>query len=171
MGNDTMGGSGIFAVTAYLHVADVDRSIAFYELLGLVADTVYREGGEEQEGNGSEGASAGGPAFWASMHGRVKGARVEGSRLMLARASGPIDPGVQAALLYMYSQDVRSLAETLRARGVPSLGRFMECAVGQAAGIHDYRAVYDVTQPHYMPAGELRVHDPDGYVVLIGQLQ
>jgi hypothetical protein len=27
-----------------------------------------------------------------------------------------------------------------------------------------------MTTPHYMPGGEIRVHDPDGYVLLIGQL-
>ena len=28
----------------------------------------------------------------------------------------------------------------------------------------------DITHPFYMPAGELRVLDPDGYVVLVGRL-
>ena len=30
--------------------------------------------------------------------------------------------------------------------------------------------VGDITHPFYMPAGELRVIDPDGYVVLVGRL-
>jgi hypothetical protein len=32
------------------------------------------------------------------------------------------------------------------------------------------QAVGAVTYPFYMPAGELRVEDPDGYVLLAGQL-
>jgi hypothetical protein len=30
--------------------------------------------------------------------------------------------------------------------------------------------VGEIEHPSYMPAGELRVLDPDGYVVLVGQL-
>jgi len=29
--------------------------------------------------------------------------------------------------------------------------------------------VFEVTRPHYMPEGEVRVVDPDGYGLLIGQ--
>jgi hypothetical protein len=30
--------------------------------------------------------------------------------------------------------------------------------------------VFEPTYPFYMPAGEVRVHDPDGYVLLVGQI-
>lgn len=70
------------------------------------------------------------------------------ARLMLATASGPIDAGNQAVLFYCWAQDVVGLRDELAAAGVP---------------------VGDVTHPFYMPAGEFRVQDPDGYVVLVGQ--
>ena len=71
------------------------------------------------------------------------------ARLMLAQASGSIDAGVQAVLFYCWTRDVNGLHDELAAVGVD---------------------VRDVTHPSYMPAGELRVEDPDGYVVLVGQL-
>jgi hypothetical protein len=32
------------------------------------------------------------------------------------------------------------------------------------------RTVFAISHPSHMPAGELRIADPDGYVILIGQL-
>jgi hypothetical protein len=54
----------------------------------------------------------------------------------------------QAVLFYFYSPDLSALREHLLASGV------------QVSGI---------TYPEYMPKGEIRVEDPDGYVLLIGQ--
>ena len=34
----------------------------------------------------------------------------------------------------------------------------------------DRLAIFSLTRPFYMPNGEVRVHDPDGYCLLIGQL-
>jgi hypothetical protein len=31
-------------------------------------------------------------------------------------------------------------------------------------------AVFEIVPRFYMPAGELRIHDPDGYCLLVGQL-
>ena len=70
-------------------------------------------------------------------------------KLMLALADGPIDAGNQAVLFYCWTSDVQSLHDELAAAGVE---------------------VGPVTHPFYMPAGELRVEDPDGYVLLVGQL-
>jgi catechol 2,3-dioxygenase-like lactoylglutathione lyase family enzyme len=72
------------------------------------------------------------------------------ARLMLALASGPIDAGSQAVLFYCWTPDVAGLHDELAAAGV---------------------TVGDVTYPFYMPAGEFRVEDPDGYVLLVGQLE
>lgn len=72
-----------------------------------------------------------------------------GARLMLALASGPIDAGSQAVLFYCWAPDVNALRDKLATAGVK---------------------VGDVTHPFYMPAGEFRVEDPDGYVLLVGQL-
>jgi catechol 2,3-dioxygenase-like lactoylglutathione lyase family enzyme len=71
------------------------------------------------------------------------------AKLMLALADGPIDAGGQAVLFYCWTRDVRALHDELTAAGLE---------------------VGPVTHPFYMPAGELRVEDPDGYVVLVGQL-
>src|SRR6266568_4835847 len=82
--------------TPMLHVADVARSIHFYELLGFeLIDT--------------EGA-AGCPG-WARMH-------CEGGALMFLLAEEPVDVSAQSILLAMYTPDLRSLREHLLANGV-----------------------------------------------------
>ncbi|MEZ0228385.1 MAG: VOC family protein [Planctomycetota bacterium] len=68
--------------------------------------------------------------------------------LMLSRASDPVDPKAQAVLFYTYTIDVAETQKELRARGVK---------------------VGEMNHPFYMPKGEVRVEDPDGYVILIGQ--
>lgn len=68
--------------------------------------------------------------------------------LMLTRASAPVIPSQQAILFYLYSPDLIVLREHLLAAGVK---------------------VSPLTYPEYMPKGEIRVEDPDGYVLLIGQ--
>jgi hypothetical protein len=67
---------------------------------------------------------------------------------MFARASEPVIPSQQAVLFYLYSPDLIALREHLLASGVN---------------------VSPITYPEYMPKGEIRVEDPDGYVLLIGQ--
>jgi catechol 2,3-dioxygenase-like lactoylglutathione lyase family enzyme len=68
--------------------------------------------------------------------------------LMVTRASEPVIPSQQAVLFYLYSPDLIALREHLLASGVK---------------------VSPITYPEYMPKGEIRVEDPDGYVLLIGQ--
>ena len=75
--------------------------------------------------------------------------RIPGARLMLALADEPVDPQQQAVLFYCWTPDVRALQSELRAGGVE-------------AG--------EIEHPFYMPAGEIRVVDPDGYTLLVGQL-
>jgi catechol 2,3-dioxygenase-like lactoylglutathione lyase family enzyme len=123
------------------HVADVEASVAFYGLLGFTPRNVLRD--------------ADGKAYWAMT--------ASGSaEIMFARASGPIDAGVQAVLFYMYSPDLRGLRAHLLASGL------RDGAATDPGG--DRRVTFPITHPPYMPAGELRIHDPDGYVVLVGQL-
>jgi hypothetical protein len=133
----------ITALCPYLHVADVDASLTFYALLGLHSSDAMR---------GPDGR-----AFWAS-------ASCDGARVMFARASGKVDASVQAALLYLYSPDVRALRVRLLAAGLNDGGTF----AGETGVIH-LSTVYQVSTPFYMPAGELRLSDPDGYCLLIGQ--
>ncbi len=72
----------------------------------------------------------------------------EQADLMFARASDPVIPGQQAVLFYLYSPDLIALREHLQSSHVK---------------------VSPITYPDYMPKGEIRIEDPDGYVLLIGQ--
>jgi hypothetical protein len=132
----------ITALCPYLHVASVDASLAFYALLGFSSSDALR--------------SANGEAFWAS-------ARCGDARVMFARSSGPIDASVQAVLLYLYCDNVGALRTRLLEAGLTDLGR-----VGSRVDLPG--GVYAIAHPHHMPSGELRVCDPDGYTLLIGQL-
>jgi catechol 2,3-dioxygenase-like lactoylglutathione lyase family enzyme len=68
--------------------------------------------------------------------------------LMLAKANVPVIAGEQAVLFYPYTDDLVALREQLLGSGV---------------------AVSKISYPTYMEKGEIRVADPDGYVLLIGQ--
>ena len=70
------------------------------------------------------------------------------ANLMLSKADAPVIAEQQAVLFYLYSDDLTGLREHLLASGV---------------------AVAGITYPFYMPKGEFRLADPDGYVLLIGQ--
>ena len=72
----------------------------------------------------------------------------EQAELMLARASEPVVASQQAVLFYLYSPDLVALRDHLIAAGV---------------------RVSPITYPAYMPKGEIRIDDPDGYCLLIGQ--
>ena len=109
------------------HVADVQRSADFYELLGFkVASTFKNDAGV---------------LCWADL---TSG----DARLMLTRASEPVIAAQQAVLFYLYADDLIGLREHLLGKGV---------------------GVSAITYPFYMEKGEIRVTDPDGYVLLIGQ--
>jgi hypothetical protein len=80
--------------TTMLHVADVERSLLFYALLGYeTIDTL------------------GEPPGWARLH-------CEGGAIMLLLAEVPLDPGRKAVPIYMYTPDLRGLREHLVANGV-----------------------------------------------------
>jgi catechol 2,3-dioxygenase-like lactoylglutathione lyase family enzyme len=82
--------------------------------------------------------------------GRVSWAWLESgeANLMVSHASDPVDPKVQAVLFYLYTADVAAFQAETRAKGVK---------------------VGEINRPFYMPEGEVRVEDPDGYVLLVGQ--
>ena len=79
-----------------LHVADVARSIRFYELLGF--ELIDTEGPATCPG-------------WARMH-------CEGGALMFLLAEEPVDASAQSILLAMYTPDLPALREHLLANGV-----------------------------------------------------
>jgi ketosteroid isomerase-like protein len=110
----------------FVHVAEVERSIAFYELLGFVVSTTH----------GPPGRLA-----WAAL-------KHEQARLMLARADSPLDPAGQGVLFYLYTRDVQALQTHLRAHG-ESAGPIRDGTPG--------------------PRQEMRLRDPDGYVLMVAQ--
>jgi catechol 2,3-dioxygenase-like lactoylglutathione lyase family enzyme len=82
------------------HVADVARSIAFYERMGFaVRHTHVREGTPT--------------LVWAWI---ASG----GAQLMLALGDEPVAADRQAVLFYVYADDVEGYREELLAKGVPT---------------------------------------------------
>lgn len=137
--------AAVHRLVVFAHVAEVEASIAFYALLGFEVQSVLRD--------------PQGRAFWAML-------KSGGAEIMFAKASGPIDPAQQAVLFYMYSDDVAKLRTHLLASGLSEGGPYL----GQAGPNDGRRAVFAISRPHHMPEGEIRVHDPDGYCILVGQL-
>jgi hypothetical protein len=132
------------------HVENVDAAAEFYTLLGFDCESRYRR-----------------PDGVTNFVGLVSGA----AKLFLALASGSIVPSQQAVLFYLYASDVHGLrahllAEGLEDGGLPPGMR----SRGSEGHMPERNAVYEIVYPFYMPAGEFRVQDLDGYTLLIGQL-
>jgi catechol 2,3-dioxygenase-like lactoylglutathione lyase family enzyme len=70
------------------------------------------------------------------------------ANVMLNAASAPIVASEQAIFFYLYVEDVKALRDQLIVAGIP-------------AG--------PLQHPFYLPLGEFRVHDPDGYGVTVAQ--
>jgi len=87
--------------TAMLRVADIERSIRFYEQLGFA--TVDTEGGNRLE--------------WARLH-------CEGGAIMFLRNEKPSPSVVGGVELYTYTPDLSGLCEQLSKNGmkVPPIG-------------------------------------------------
>lgn len=132
------------------HVTNVDHSIEFYSRLGFACDSRFSD---------PDGVST-----FAALSSRQ-------ANLMVARASGPIRPHEQAILFYMYCRDVHELRRHLLAMGIADGGRPpSECSPEEnTRHMHPMPCVFNATYPPYMPEGEVRIHDPDGYCVLVGQ--
>ncbi|UNK50559.1 VOC family protein [Lysobacter sp. S4-A87] len=73
----------------------------------------------------------------------------EQANLMVGLASGPIDSSQQAVLFYLYYDDIKQTRAVL-------------VELGYAPGAIKY--------PFYMPGGECRLEDPDGYVLMLAQI-
>jgi catechol 2,3-dioxygenase-like lactoylglutathione lyase family enzyme len=82
----------------FAHVADVDRSVAFYERLGFELRHEFVP--EDRR-------------MWAFLE---RG----DARLMVAQAEDPIDPRAQAVLFFLYTRDLDGLRARLVAGGVPA---------------------------------------------------
>jgi Glyoxalase/Bleomycin resistance protein/Dioxygenase superfamily len=110
-------------VTPGLHVADVGRSIRFYELLGFELIDID-----------------GKPPVWARMH-------CEGGALMFLKAEEWVDTSGVPVFFYLYTPDLAGLRDRLAASGIEAP---------------------PICYPEYMRSGELKLRNPDGYLVLIG---
>jgi catechol 2,3-dioxygenase-like lactoylglutathione lyase family enzyme len=108
-------------------VADLQRSVDFYKLLGMEVRHSLR--------------NSSGQLKWIFL-------ACDRAELMFARASDPVIASQQAVLFYLYSSDLIALREHLLASDVK---------------------VSPITYPDYMPKGEIRFDDRDGYALLIGQ--
>jgi catechol 2,3-dioxygenase-like lactoylglutathione lyase family enzyme len=86
-----------------IHVADVERSIQFYRLLGFEV--------------GSSVPPAG-PLHWAWLYAPKVTDWKRGPNLMVTRSAKPINPAAQEALFYLYAADLKALREELLAAGV-----------------------------------------------------
>lgn len=91
-----LGAATVYAVMPYVHVADVERSISFYRLLGFEVISRWPYDGKP------------GAAFIESGT----------AKMLLAPASAPVDSSAQASLLYMYVADVVALRKRLTAVGL-----------------------------------------------------
>ena len=110
------------------HVADVQRSIDFYALLGMQVRSTFTP-------------ASSGQLAWAHLG-------CHNANLMITRADARIAATDQGVLFYLYADDLKSLREFLLSKDV---------------------AASEISFPFYMPKGEIRIIDPDGYVLLIGQ--
>jgi hypothetical protein len=116
-----------------LHVLEIERSVAFYKLLGFAV-------GNRMPRNG--------PMHWAWLYAPNVPDWRRGPNLMLTRSDCPIEPAAQRILFYHYATNLVALREEL-------------VRAGQSPGTIQY--------PEYLPKGELQLHDPDGYCLMIAQ--
>jgi hypothetical protein len=73
----------------------------------------------------------------------------EKANLMVGLASEPIESSRQAVLFYLYYDDIKQTRAAL-------------VELGHEPG--------GIRYPFYMPGGEFRLEDPDGYVLMLAQI-
>jgi catechol 2,3-dioxygenase-like lactoylglutathione lyase family enzyme len=112
----------------FVHVEDVERSIAFYHHLGFIVASVYKYKGRP---------------VWAAL-------RSEGAELMVTTDGDSIDPNGQGVLFYLYSSDLAALREQMLADGI-DVGEIADGTPG--------------------PRREMRLTDPDGYVLMVAEVE
>ena len=116
-----------------LHVADPERSIAFYRMLGF-------EVGNRVPPTGAIG--------WAWLYQPNAPNWKHGANLMVTCSERAIKPEAQDALFYLYAADLVATRNRLLAEGVK---------------------VGEISHPEYLPEGEFRTADPDGYCLMVAQ--
>ncbi len=73
-----------------------------------------------------------------------------GANLMLVsdEVPGTVESNAKTVLFYLYARDLKSLREELLAEGF---------------------GASEISYPEYLPEGEFRLQDPDGYMLMIAQ--
>ena len=132
-GTPSMAEQVVTALVPMVHVADVERSVDFYRLLGF------------EVGNRQPRA---GRMHWAWLYDPRAANWKRGANVMLSRSECAIDGGAQEVLFYLYATDLKSLHAMLVGKGVTAS---------------------DISYPLYLPAGEFRIQDPDGYTLMLAQ--
>ena len=89
-----------------------------------------------------------GQKHWAWLYAPKVGNWRRGPNLMVTRAECPIQRGEDDVLFYLYATDLKDLRDRLLANGI------------QAS---------EIRYPEYLPNGEFRMQDPDGYTLMIAQ--
>lgn len=116
-----------------IHVVNMERSIAFYRLLGFeVGNKVPPDG----------------PPHWAWLFQPNAPDWKRGANLMIVRSECAIEADEQQVLLYLYATDLVALRQRLLDEGVKASA---------------------ISYPDYLPAGEFRTADPDGYCLMVAQ--
>jgi len=123
----------VTALVPMIPVADVERSVAFYGLLGF-------EVGNRVPPTGRMG--------WAWLYSPQSADWKRGPNLMLTCSDCPLVVQSPAVLFYLYATDLVALRQKLLASGL-------------SAG--------EICYPDYLPKGEFRLLDPDGYTLMIAQ--
>ena len=118
----------VSGLVPFVHVEDVERSIAFYYHLGFIVASIYTYRGT---------------SVWAEL-------RSEGAELMVSTDGDSVDPAGQGVLFYLYSDDLAALRKQLLAEGI-HVGEIVDGTPG--------------------PLQEMRLTDPDGYVLMVAQLE
>jgi glyoxalase/bleomycin resistance protein/dioxygenase superfamily protein len=118
----------VSGLVPFVHVENVERSIAFYYHLGFIVASVYKYRGT---------------SVWAELHS-------EGAELMVSTDGDSIDPAGQGVMFYLYSDNLAALREQLLADRI-HVGEIVDGTPG--------------------PPQEMRLTDPDGYVLMVAQLE
>lgn len=85
---------------------------------------------------------------WAWLYAPGAADWKRGPNLMLTRTGRPLNPSAQDVLFYLYASDLEALR-----------GQLLAAGIGASA----------ISYPEYLPKGEFRVQDPDGYTLMIAQ--
>jgi len=90
------------------------------------------------------------PYNWAWLYQPKAPSWKTGANLMLisGEVSGIVASKVKTALFYLYARDLKGLRDELLAKGF---------------------SASEITYPPYLPDGEFRLEDPDGYTLMIAQ--